>query len=63
MKKNKKTTRKLTRKGKLLALILGVAAALAILLLLSEVILPSVEKNVKEAANTENEAVGKEGET
>ena len=63
MKKNKKTTRKLTRKGKLLALILGVAAALAILLLLSEVILPSVEKNVKEAANTENEADGKEGET
>ncbi|MBE6572030.1 MAG: hypothetical protein E7656_07270 [Ruminococcaceae bacterium] len=63
MKKNKKVTRKLTKKGKLLAWIVGLAAVLALLLLLSEVILPSVEKSVKESANTQRAEDDEEGET
>ena len=47
MKKNKK--RKLTKKGKLLVGFMIVAAVLLLLLILSEVVLPSLEKNIKQS--------------
>ncbi len=60
MKKNKKVTRKLSKKGKLLAWIAGIVLVLALLALLSEVVLPSLEKKVtdtgrEQAASEEEE--------
>lgn len=46
--KNKKIKRKLTKKGKLLVWAVGIVVALAVLALLSEVVLPSLEKDLKE---------------
>ncbi len=49
MKNNKKVTRKLSKKGKLLVWFVAIVLVLALLALLSEVVLPSLEKKVTEA--------------
>ena len=61
MKNNKKAKRKLNKKGKLLVAVVVVAIVLAVLWLLSEVVLPSVEKNVKES--TVKSITNENGET
>ena len=63
MKKNKKSSRKLSKKGKLLVWFVAAMAVLALLSLLSEVILPSLEKKVVENGRKQQEIRDDDGET